>query len=115
VTKKDLEYFAQEVDKILRKWSNKTSPVEGMYYEFYSGPEEEIIKSIDASAWYPSVKFEFQNTENKLIGILTIGPDSFKYKYTFDDMRELGAFQVVLAEAIDELRIREKHNHSYSD
>ncbi len=114
VSVNDLEYLAQELDKILRKWSNKTSSVEGMYYEFYYGPEDEKINSLDASMWYPSVKFEFQNTEKKLVGLLTLGPDSYKYKYTFDEMKELGAFQMLLAEAIDELRIREKHNHSYS-
>lgn len=108
VSENDLEYLAQELDKILRKWSNKTSPVEGMYYEFYYGPEDEKNNSLDASAWYPSVKFEFQNTEKHLIGVLTIGPDSFKYKYTFDEMKELGAFQMLLAEAIDELRTRKK-------
>jgi hypothetical protein len=115
VTKKDLEFFALELDKILRKWSNKSSPVEGKYYEFYSGPDVEIINSIGASEWYPSIKFEFQNTEKHLISVLTIGPDSFRYKYTFDEMKELGVLQMLLAEAIDELRIREKHNHSYSD
>ena len=115
VSVNDLEYLAQELDKILRKWSNKTSSVEGMYYEFYYGPEDEKINSLDASMWYPSVKFEFQNTEKKLVGLLTLGPDSYKYKYTFDEMKELGAFQMLLAEAIDELRIREKHNHSNSD
>jgi len=115
VYEKDLEYLAQELDKILRKWSNKSSSVEGMYYEFYSGPEDEIIKSIGASEWYPSVKFEFQNTEKHLISVLTIGPDSFKYKYTFDEMKELAALQMLLAEAIDEIRTREKHNRNHSD
>ncbi len=104
VSEKDLEYLAQELDKILRKWSNKSSSVEGMYYEFYSGPEVDKINSLDISAWYPSVKFEFQNTEKKLIGMLTIGPDSYKYKYTFDEMKELAALQMLLAEAITEIR-----------
>lgn len=104
VSEKDLEYLAQELDKILRKWSNKSSSVEGMYYEFYSGPEVDKINSLDISAWYPSVKFEFQNTEKKIIGMLTIGPDSYKYKYTFDEMKELAALQMLLAEAITEIR-----------
>jgi hypothetical protein len=108
MSEKELEYFAQELDKILRKWSNKSSSFEGMYYEFYSGPEDEIINSLDISAWYPSVKFEFQNTEKKLIGMLTLGPDSYKYKYTFDEMKELAALQMLIAEAIDEIRAREK-------
>ena len=50
------------------------------------------------------MKFEFQNTEKKLIGMLTIGPDSYKYKYTFDEMKELAALQMLLAEAITEIR-----------
>jgi len=108
VSENDLEYLAQELDKILRNWSNKTSSVEGMYYEFYSGPEVDKINSLDISAWYPSVKFEFQNTEKKLIGMLTLGPDSYKYKYTFDEMKELAALQMLLAKAIDEIRAREK-------
>lgn len=115
VSENDLEHFAEELDKILRKWSNKSSSFEGMYYEFYSGPENEIINSLDISAWYPSVKFEFQNTEKKLIGMLTLGPDSYKYKYTFDEMKELAALQMLLAEAIDEIRTREKRNHNPSD
>ena len=115
VTEDDLENIAQEIDKILRKWSNKTSPVEATYYEFYSGPDDETINSLNTSGWYPSVKFEFQNTEKHLVCVLTIGPDSFKYKYTFDEMKELGALQMMVAEAIDELRVRDKQKQINSN
>ena len=54
------------------------------------------------------MKFEFQNTQKKIIGLLTIGPLSSKYNYQFDDMREIAALQLIVAKAITEIRNREK-------
>jgi hypothetical protein len=116
VLKKDLEFLAIELDKILRNWGNKSSFVEATYYEFYSAPEQDIVRlSENVIVWYPSVKFGFQNTEKTLIGVLLIGPDSFRFKYTFDDMKEMGAFQKVLSEAVSEIRIRERKTHHSTD
>ena len=114
VMEKDLEYFAYELDKILRNWSNKTSTSEGTYYNYYSEPvETQMSEGLNESDWNPSVKFEFQNTGKKLIGLLTIGPDSYKYKYTFDDMKEMAALQMVITKALSEIRDREKNEYEY--
>lgn len=105
VMKKDLEYFAAELDRILRNWSKKTSLEEGTYYEFLSTPDKYLDSENSSElGWYPSVKFDFQNTEKKMIGLLTLGPPNSKYKYKFDDMRELAALQMVVAKSITEIR-----------
>ena len=105
VMKKDLEYLASELDEILRNWSKKTSVEDGTYYEFLSTNADYFnSKKNTELGWYPSVKFEFQNTEKKLIGVLTLGPPNSKYKYKFDDMTKLAAFQMVVAKSITEIR-----------
>lgn len=105
VMKKDLEYLASELDEILRNWSKKTSVEDGTYYEFLSTNADYFNSEKNSeSSWYPSVKFEFQNTEKKLIGVLTLGPPNSKYKYKFDDMTKLAAFQMVVAKSITEIR-----------
>ena len=109
VMKKDLEYLASELDEILRNWSKKNSVEDGTYYEFlstdtgYLSPEKNSELS-----WYPSVKFEFQNTQKRMTGVLTLGPPNSKYKYKFDDMTKLAAFQMVVAKSITEIRKLEK-------
>jgi hypothetical protein len=109
VNKEDLEYFAIEVDKILRSWSSKSTVSEATYYDFYSAPDKNISqKNSDDQTWYPSIRFGYQNTSKGSVGELTIGPDSFRFKYKFDEMTELASFQWVLSEAINELRALEK-------
>lgn len=109
VNKKDLEYFAKEIDKILRNWSSKSSTTEATYYDFYSSPEKSLDEeNLDGQGWNPFVRFSFQNTIQGSIGELFIGPDSYRFKYKFDEMTELASFQWVLSETVNELRAREK-------
>jgi len=109
VSQMDLEYFAIEVDKILRNWSSKSTLTEATYYDFYSSPAKKLDhENKDDQDWRSSVRFSFQNTSQGSVGELIISLASFKFKFKFDEMTELASFQWVLSEAVNELRARKK-------
>lgn len=101
----------EQLDQLIRiveissaKWEAETTGKHGMSYEYLLAPENRIIKETDhTETWYPSLKYYFQNIDNKSVVSIILGNPSTIYHYYFkiDDFSNLESFLFILKKGRD--------------
>ena len=92
------------LEHIINTWNNSYGEMDGIFYNFYSAPEQEVQQiSENVDQWNPSFELNFYNTNDEREATIILGKGALKKLYYFGSLTTIKNFQTLLNTALKEL------------